>query len=68
VRSLTYPYLSLTLWTTLSLVSSLRVPCGKYDTWNTLGESYIDYRTLAVSPFATFGVNRLSGAVAEMDF
>ena len=32
----------------LSLVSSLRVPCGKYDTWNTPGEGYIDYRTLAV--------------------
>ena len=48
----------------LSLVSSLRVPCGKYDTWNTPGEGYIDYRTLAVFPFATSGVNKLSGAVA----
>jgi len=53
---------------TLSLVSSLHVPRGKYDTWNTPGESYIDYRTLAVFPFATSRVNRLSGAVAGMDF
>jgi hypothetical protein len=68
VRSLTYPYLSLTLWMTLSLVSSLHVPCGKYDTWNTPGESYIDYRTLAVFPFATSRVNRLSSAVVGMDF
>jgi len=53
---------------TLSLVSSLHVPRGKYDTWNTPGESYIDYRTLGVFLFATSGVNRLSGAVAGMDF
>jgi len=53
---------------TLSLVSSLHVPCGKYDTWNTPDESYIDYRMLAVFPFATYGVNRLSGAVVGMDF
>jgi hypothetical protein len=53
---------------TLSLVSSLHVPCGKYDTWNTPGESYIDYSTLAVFLFATSGLNRLSGAVAGMDF
>jgi len=68
VRSLTYPYISLTLWMTLSLVSSLHVPRGKYDTWNTPSESYIGYRTLVVFPFATSGVNRLSGAVAGMDF
>ena len=52
-------------WTSLSLVSSLHVPRGKYDTWNTPGEGYIDYRTLAVYPFATSGVNKISGAVAE---
>jgi len=52
----------------LSLVSSLHVPHGKYDTWNTPGESYIDYRMLAVFLFATSGVNRLFGAVAWMDF
>ena len=44
-------------WTSLSLVSSLHVPRGKYDTWNTPGEGYIDYRTLAVYPFATSSVN-----------
>jgi len=56
------------LWMTLNLVSSLHVPHGIYDTWNTPGESYIDYRTLAVFPFATARVNELSGAVARMDF
>jgi len=53
---------------TLSLVSSLHVSRRKYDTWNTPGESYIDYRTHAVFPFATSGVNRLCGAIAGMDF
>ena len=68
MRSLAYPYVSLTLWMTLSLVSSFYAPRGKYDTWNSPGESYIDYCMLAVFPFATSGVNRLSGAVAGMDF
>jgi hypothetical protein len=34
------------------------------DTWNTPGEGYIDNRMLVVYPFATLGVNKLSGSVA----
>jgi hypothetical protein len=43
----------------LNLVSSLHVPRGKYDTWNTPSEVYIDYRMLAVYPFATSSVKKL---------
>jgi hypothetical protein len=46
-----------------SLVSSLHVPRGNHDTWNTPGEGYIDYCTLAVYQFTTFGVNNAHGYV-----
>jgi hypothetical protein len=47
----------------LILVSSLHVPRGNYDTWNTPSEGYIDNCMLAVYPFDTLGVNKLSGAI-----